>query len=107
METKILEVRDHGTFIPVVCIKMSAEGYSDGYLLSRAGFAKDTHLVQLVWLSNGRSEYDPYKWNDRTMYNAHQYITDNWEDFRSGDVVDVAFILEETETIKKSERFDH
>jgi hypothetical protein len=107
METKILEVRDHGTFIPVVCIRMNTEGYGDGYLLSRAGFHKDTHLVQLVWLSSGRSEYDPYKWNDRTMYNAHGFITTHWDSLKNGDVVDVAYILGETKELKQSERYDH
>lgn len=104
METKILEVRDHGTFIPVVCIRMNAEGYQDGYLLGRLGFDKDTFLIQLVWISNGRSEYDPFKWNDRTMYNAHAYITEHWDELSDGDVIDVAYILGETETSKESER---
>jgi hypothetical protein len=51
-----------------------------------------------------RSAYDPYDWNDRTMQTAHNYIAKNFDDLSNGDVVDVEYILEETDEPKISER---
>lgn len=103
METKLLEVRDAGTFIPVLCVAMKTTDLSERYLLSRMGFHKDTYLIQLVWISRQQTNYDPFKWGDRTMYNAHRYITDNWELLSNGDVIDVEFVLGETNAPKVSE----
>ena len=104
MKIKMFELRDKGTFIPVMCIKMDSRGaHQEDYLLGRAGFGKHTYLVQLVWMSAGKTQYDPFKWNDRTFYTAHKYITENWDKLISGDVIDVEFILGETDKPKKSE----
>jgi len=66
LKSKMFEIRDVGTFIPVLCVKMKPEGVG-GYLLRRAGFSKDSDSIQLVWISSGKTEYDPFKWGDRTM----------------------------------------
>jgi len=47
---------------------------------------------------------DPYGWKGRTMPVAHNYIIENWEEIRDGDVIDVEFILGETTVKKVSER---
>ena len=36
---------------------------------------------------------------------AHHYIIEHWDKLRDGDVVDVSFILGETQQPKVSERF--
>gem|GEM_PF-2943358 len=53
-----------------------------------------------------RMTYDPYDWSGtpRTYREAHKYIKQNWGILESGDVIDVEFILGETDTCKISER---
>jgi hypothetical protein len=105
MNMKMFEILDVMTFIPVLCIEMKSENEQENYLLNRLGFASKKRYIQLVWVSSGRTEYDPFKWGDRTLFNAHLFIRDGWDDLESGDVIDVEYILGETDKIKKSERF--
>jgi hypothetical protein len=104
LESKMFEIRDVGTFIPVLCVKMKPEG-AGGYLLRRAGFGRDSDSIQLVWISAGKTEYDPFVWGDRTIFTAHLYIMDNWDKLHDGAVIDVEYILEEKDGQKISERF--
>jgi selenophosphate synthetase-related protein len=98
MESKLLEIRDAGTFIPVLAVSIARE---DGYLARRAGFG--SRCIYLVHLEGHHCAYNPYDWTNRTMCQAHQYIERNWDVLESGDVIDVEFILGETTTRKESE----
>lgn len=128
MQVKLFEVRDKMTFIPVVAVMIepgprpgevppAAEMFAaeqrarEAYLIRRCGYAthnrdaevRETIVVRL----DGTSKRAPSEWHDhgdRTMKAAHQYIASNWSTLRSGDVVDVEFILGETPTPKVSER---
>ncbi len=107
LETKLFEVRDKNTFIPVVAIFWSRSeqelNNEESYLLGRAGYGKFNDCILLTYLSSGAANYDPYQWGNRTMQTAHSYIEDNWEELQSGEVVDVEFILKETKEPKISE----
>ena len=105
MEVKVFEIRDIGTFLPVICIRMATDNDREGYLLKRLGYMPDSNLIQLVWTTTGRTEYDPYKWADRTLFTAHKYIAEEWENLKSGVVIDVEYVLKEKDTPKKSERY--
>lgn len=104
MRVKVLEVRDEGTHIPVFA--MSTEpAPGQEYGLERAGF-RGGDAVILGYLDGEReSSADPYFWGGRTMPNAHQYITQHFNELSDGDVIDVRFILGETPTPCKSDRF--
>lgn len=108
IETKLFEVRDAGTFIPVVATLCIERGSSEAnrYLLSRAGFGADRPCVMLATLEGGEAQHDPYDWRRRarTIPVAHKYITEHWHELTSGDVVDVEFITGVTSTCKVSER---
>lgn len=101
MEIKLLEIRDRGTFIPAMAVRVSGE---DGYLLRRAGFGSQP-LVLLIHLEMMKCSYDPYDWPrpSRTMTDAHLWITKHWEEFETGQVVDVEFVLGYTKEPKRSE----
>lgn len=112
-KTKTFEVRDKGTFIP--CIGIAIYGRHtlqnehtpnelDLYLARRAGYEERCILFTRM-NGDGRIYYDPTYWNDRTMFAAHRYITENWKDLKSGQVIDVEFILGETKEPKKSESY--
>jgi len=108
MKTKVLEIRDRGTFIPALAVRLSRDGAGDiavNYLARRSGYG-DEGCVLLTHLGGGKmAQCDPYAWNDRTWHVAHLFITDNWEGLKNGDVIDVEYILAETKTKKTSEYF--
>jgi hypothetical protein len=118
MQVKILEVRDDGTFIPVVAVLMMPEHPmymqkdtydQQRYLLRRAGYTTDdpdVHqpLVVIFNANGGYAPYDPHHWTNRTMHTAHLYITEHFGDLKDGDVIDVEWILGEKPTAKVSER---
>ncbi len=107
MITKVLEVRDRATFMPVVCTEMITHDPKEHYLLRRLGFDSN-RCIQVTWVDGHSSTYDPYRWgsNPRTLQVAHNYIRDNWDNIESGDVIDVEFILGEATVKKESERID-
>jgi len=107
MQTKLIELRDRGTFI--ACLAVSIDG-NDGYLARRAGYGDRCILFMRA---DGRSTmtrcevtYDPYDWRDRTFTTAHLWLTEHWDEVRDHDVVDVEYILGETDAPKRSERED-
>jgi len=121
MITKAFEVRDRGTFIPVVAIKM-VPSFNSGtqaefdvteaerYLLRRAGYGFEFPSILLCRMEasgvDRNATYDAYSWgqNPRTMHVAHLHIEKNFDALNSGDVIDVEFILNETQKAKRSER---
>ena len=111
MEVKLFEVRDRATFIPCFGIRMSP-GYTahgsfcpkETFLLRRAGFGLEEPLVLFGRLDGGECNHDPFAWGGRTLAVAHRYIAEEWSSLRSGDVVDVEFVLGEKSSPKLSER---
>lgn len=119
MKIKLLEVRDDGTFIPMLCVDMNPPSESDWiaisvkcyeaqrYLLRRCGYPCDGHpniAITHLAADGDKCSNDPYFWGGRTRPVAHKYIIEHWAELRDGDVVDVEFILGETSAPKKSER---
>lgn len=106
MKTKCLEIRDHATFIPVICLRPMPENEGQRYLLRRDGYSCDPEdmIVIMIDAQCRGAAYDPYDWQGRTHRTAHDYIRNHWDDLRDGDVVDVQFILGETAEKKVSER---
>ena len=109
MECKTFEIRDRHTFIPALAVRLNPTCEEDRYLLARAGFGQ-TPDVQgeyvCLWHmdgGNGLMTCDEYDWKNRTMQVAHAHAKKNWDSLRSGDVIDVEFILGETSTAKQSE----
>ena len=118
MQVKALEVRDRNTFIAVLAVDMNpstgeppmSEDQYNGrlYLLRRCGYPCDgrANILMTRLDGNGQATNDPYAWADgsRTLKVAHNYIIDNWNNLRNGDVVCVEWILSERSEPKVSER---
>lgn len=105
MEIKLFEVRDIGTFISVIAIRPVPRSEEERYLLSRCGYQTPKNYLLLSKLDGDQMTYDPYSWGiARTMRVAHLYIQKHFDELKSGDMVDVEFILGESTKPKKSER---
>jgi hypothetical protein len=107
MITKILEVRDDGTFIPVIAIKMeSADPVEAFYIHNRSGFPADGSMVIVMKLDGEHlAQHNPYNWGySRTMRVAHKHIQATFDTLQTGDVVCVEYLMGERKTPKKSER---
>lgn len=102
METKLFEIRDEGTLIPALAIRLNSQTEQERYLLARCGYGL-TYII-LCKLDGVRAQYDPYEWTGgRTLKEAHRFILAHWQSLTTGDVIDVQFILGETQTKKVSE----
>lgn len=107
MITKVFEVRDEATNIGVIATKMVGEVPDEDYELERNGFTSSNNLVLVTQLSNSKSSWDAFDWQNgtRTMFEAHKYIEEHFDELRSGDVIDVRFILGEVNKPCKSDKF--
>lgn len=105
MNSKMFEVRDRSTCISVVATKLKGQNEAEKYLLQRAGFYGDVFsYILLTHMETFKSTFDAFKWDDRSMRTAHQYIQQNFDNLKTGDVIDVEFILGETKQPQKSLR---
>lgn len=98
MKTKIFEIRDRATFIPVLCTKLKSYDQREASLLGAAGYSAESNFVMVTELENPKNtQYSCYYGrNDRTFTVAHQHIEENFDSLKTGDVIDVEFILGET-----------
>lgn len=104
---KILEIRDRSTFIVAMAVKIEPQFEDGRYLLSRAGYGKtvaeQSKYIFLCRLPDSPCLSSPQDWGGRTMPTAHKYIYDNWDDIKTGQVIDVEYILGEKSKPKLSE----
>lgn len=111
MNTKLFELRDRATFVPVLAVRLDGP-HSDAerYLLRRCGYGLDRiHPppdVVLWRLNGGPACADPYDWRDRTLTVAHAHIVGHRDELESGAVVDVEHLLGEADAPKVSERVE-
>lgn len=109
MQTKTFEIRDRATFIPALAIRYDAADLQrDPHVRAlwwRVGFGPSHGpYIILVKLSDQEATSDPFEWADRTMTTAHRHIEATpWDELKDGQVVDVEFILKETDAPKTSE----
>lgn len=100
MITKMLEIRDRGTCIAAMAIKMAPTNDIERTYLRREGFPSDGHGVVLMRLADQRATSDPYEWpsltrDTRTMPHAHLLIIAHWNEIEPGQVIDVRVVLGE------------
>ena len=112
MVSKMFEIRDRGTAIPVLAIQLGSDNDQETWLLWRAGYCSNKdeqkRYVILVDVLGGcrKANSDPFDWgpNDRTRFNAHRYIEKHFDDLEPGAVVDVEYVLGEVPMPKVTER---
>src|SRR5260370_1258522 len=85
MEFKVLEIRDRGTFIAAMAIRMQSNDPMQDYYLRRCGFPADGSSIMLMVLYDGKATNDPYEWEalgkgPRTMPVSHNWIIDHFDE---------------------------
>jgi len=110
---KVFEVRDSGTFLPVIAIKAEPANEAERYLAARLGYGRtptdQSRYVLMSLLCGGEPlQYDAHRWGSiaRTRTTAHEYISEHFDELETGAVVDVEYILGETDKPKQSERMN-
>ena len=106
LETKVLEIRDSGTYIGVLAIRMTSADPFQRYHLQRVGHGSDS--ITVMRLNDQLATNDVYEWprltpGTRTMQVAHDFIERHFDQLKDGDVIDVQHILGETARTKRSE----
>ena len=109
LKAKFIEIRDAGTRVDAIAIRMSSSDPIPHYYLCRSGHPADGSSIMLMCVYDGKATNDPYEWEKvgmgiRTMGNAHNWICEHFDEISDGDVVDVQFLLGETKKPKISER---
>lgn len=105
MKIKLFEVLDRATLIAAIGIELNLEDGNkekENSLIRHAGYGHNP-IILFGRLGGGNFSYDSYSWGDRTMQAAHDHIENNWNNLESGDVIDVEYILGETEKSKVSD----
>lgn len=104
MKAKTFEIRDRSTTIMVVATPTVSQNAAESFAFRREGYHKDSHFILVTCIHNLYTEYDPFKWPDRTMKQAHLHIEKNFNELESGSVIDIEYILGEVKEPKISER---
>jgi len=107
-EVKAFELRDQGTFIPVLCVHARVLHIEepDRYLVRRGGWGADQEFVYMININDSRCQYDPFKWRSEPYLTAHLYIREHWDELQGGEVIDAEFLRGERPEPKTSERLE-
>ena len=102
MQTKLIEIRDRKTYVPVMAVGFYGR---DSWMLRRSGYGHDKFYVILTKISGKtHCEYSPCNWGDRTMSTAHKYLVENWPLVGDGGMIDVEVVKGEKEHPTESEQ---
>lgn len=130
IDIKMIEIRDSMTCTAAFAVRfIGAASEQERWLLHKMGWgneqidgvvrsniingmiyqekASNIHPTYLIDPNYGRCNYCPDDWGieGNTFEVVHDYLIEHWDEVRSGDVVDVEFILKKTDKPKISDRF--
>ena len=110
MQVKLFEVRDEGTHIDVLVVRLEARSEQEAYLFSRSGYGpQPLGNYTAVWrMDGGKGECTSDAFghgNTRTLRDAHLYIEEHWDELESGAVICVEFLNGERTEPKTSDRY--
>lgn len=103
MKTKMIEIRDSATCITALAIKTEATSDKELAFFRRGGWGSNSVILIKC---NGEciANSDPFEWKSRgtrTMFEAHRYIEEHFDELPKCAVVDIQYILGESETKKR------
>ena len=110
MIARLFEIRDRGTFIPMLAVQCDAADENERYLLAHAGFGKDTETqhryVLCGEIDSGKFKmsYDPFDFTNGTLRQAVEHIQANFHALVSDAVIDAEFLRGERAAPRPPER---
>lgn len=112
MDAKCIEIRDEGTCISALALRMIADDPVEEAFLRRSGYSSTGNAIVLLRLDDQKATVDPYLWypmglGGRTMQIAHDYLDKFWPTIVHGQVVDVRVILKEATERAEPEIYRH
>jgi hypothetical protein len=106
IDIKLIEVRDMCTNITVFAFRTCDTTAVEDYYFNREGYGVDT--VVMGRLATMEANIEHYGWeNNNTLFVAHSYIEDHFDELKTGDVVDVAFLNGRRDAPVKTDRPEH
>ena len=110
LDAKLLEIRDRATCIAAIAVRINSaipENDGEEFLLGQEGIIYPSNFVLLYSFSRDNATLNTYNWGSdtRTMPVVHEELINNWDAYQSGDVIDVRYILKETDAPAESDRF--
>ena len=107
---KFLEVRADGFFLPMLAVGFYPVKNDltsrETWIINRAGRSGKHTQVILFNLISGLSSWNPESWTERETTIVHVHLLENWLDVKSGDVIDINYLLKERKTVRISEQFE-
>jgi hypothetical protein len=131
MVSKIVEIRDSGTYIPALAVRLGSPSEAERHLLARAGFGRtfeeQFEYIALCKINSGEPcacHIDPFSWgqNPRTMFVAHMWLLnrhheldrsysvtsprekhEGFDALPQGVLIDVEYVLGISDTVKTPE----
>ena len=95
MQTKLFNLKDDGTRMRILCINFNiddTDDYLEKEILSLSGYSSFP-VIGLLDLESQEFNTDSFKWMNRTLHVAHEYICDNYDILNSGDTINIPNIL--------------
>jgi hypothetical protein len=98
---------DAATFIPMVATKLAPSNMHEAYLIRAVGWGEQNPIFFYDLETTPRIQARAYNWNNnRTRTVAHEYIEKNFDNLKSGQVIDVEFIMGLSKEPKQSQLND-
>lgn len=108
MTCKTIEIRDRGTMVPALLVRLDPADERDRWLLARSGFgtsAEDQSKYVLLINLVKDAPYDAFGHGPaRTLRIAHHHAIECFDLIVNGAVVDVEYLLDERSQPKASEQ---
>lgn len=91
IESKIFEIRDKGTYIPILAVLMESNDPAENYHLKRFSWSH----IYVFKIANGEPVFK-WEWEGRRISVIYPHITKHWYELQSGSVIDIQVLLGET-----------
>lgn len=91
------------TFIPFLAIKLDVANREESYLARSSGWITNFLFTRL---SANELEVANRWHGERTLGTSCQYIMENWDELKNGQVIDVEYVLGEVSKPKISQRLE-
>lgn len=104
LKAKVLEILDRATYIPVIATDIFSGEAQESRHTRRLGFNPlNRNKIIITRFDPIRTLYNVYDEPNTRTREAYRYIQDHFDKLKSGDVIDIEYLLGETSMPKLSD----